>query len=188
VFSLKRPTQEEILRFLANAEASQLTYSPVGLSRQSPPGYNVDEFRLHIGSGAGSFERAAARLESWDAFRLGWTTFHPSTERTDLGANVAIVVRHLGFWSLNGCRVTETFDDASRRGFAYGTLEQHAESGEESFAIEREGGDVWLNIRAVSRPRAALAKVGYPISRRLQKRFREDVGNALKSDASHRTG
>jgi hypothetical protein len=62
-----------------------------------------------------------------------------------------------------------------RFGFAYGTLAEHAESGEERFTVEWHGEDdtVWYDVLAFSRPRQVLARLGYPLSRLLQKRFAE---------------
>lgn len=60
-------------------------------------------------------------------------------------------------------------------GFAYGTLEEHAESGEERFLVELAGdGSVWYEIRATSRPRAWAARGAFPLARALQARFRRD--------------
>jgi uncharacterized protein (UPF0548 family) len=61
-----------------------------------------------------------------------------------------------------------------RYGFAYGTLLEHAESGEERFTIEwdRLKNDVY-HILAFSRPNKILAKIAYPLSRSLQKQFAE---------------
>jgi uncharacterized protein (UPF0548 family) len=43
---------------------------------------------------------------------------------------------------------------------------------------------VWYDIRAFSRPRHVLARLGYPLTRRTQKRFARDsvaaMGNAVK--------
>jgi hypothetical protein len=60
-----------------------------------------------------------------------------------------------------------------RYGFAYGTLGEHAERGEERFAVEwnREDDTVWYDILAFSRPKSLLAIMGYPLSRSLQRRF-----------------
>ena len=57
-----------------------------------------------------------------------------------------------------------------RLGFAYGTLAEHAESGEERFTIEwnRNKDEVLYDIFAFSRPRQAFAKLGHPLSRLLQ--------------------
>ena len=59
-----------------------------------------------------------------------------------------------------------------RFGFAYGTLPDHAERGEERFMIEWLADDsVWYDIYAFSRPQKAIVKLGLPLARRLQKRF-----------------
>ncbi len=107
----------------------------------------------------------------------------PRTASLEPGTVVAVLIRHLGFWSLNGCRVVYTRDGDTRFGFAYGTLTNHAERGEELFEVtmEHETGEVTYRIRAASRPRAALAKAGYPIARLLQARFRRDSVRAMSS-------
>ena len=184
MFLLKRPSETEISRFIHQQERSTLSYGPVGLSRGSPSGYDIDEQRLMIGQGEHTFERAKAALDTWGMFRLGWVELHPAQAPTTPGTTVAILVRHLGFWSLNACRVVERLPTSAHRpvhGFSYGTLDEHAERGEELFAVELEpaDGSVWYRIRAVSRPRSLVARLGYPLSRRLQRRFREDSGRAM---------
>ena len=50
-------------------------------------------------------------------------------------------------------RVVYVVDEPDRKGFGYGTLAQHPESGEESFIVERtDDGSVWLTITSFSRP------------------------------------
>ena len=83
---------------------------------------------------------------------------------------MAVLIRHLGFWSLNGCRVlysVGSLDDVARFGFAYGTLTNHAESGEELFEvfIDPQTDEVIYRIRAISWPQATLARIGQPIVR-----------------------
>ena len=98
---------------------------------------------------------------------------------------VAVLVRHLGVWSLNGCRVLELTGDRESGplfGFFYGTLTNHAEMGEELFEVNLNAttGEVTYRIRAFSKPRAALARIGYPITRSLQARFRRDSIAAMQ--------
>eukprot|EP00913_Durusdinium_trenchii_P005672 g5290.t1 len=47
------------------------------------------------------------------------------------------MARLWGLWSLHACRIVEVVDEADRRGFAYGTLPAHGETGEECFLVER---------------------------------------------------
>ena len=67
-----------------------------------------------------------------------------------------------------------------------GTLAEHAESGEERFTVEwnRSQDEVWYDILAFSRPQKMLARVGYPLSRMLQKRFTEGSKAAMLRAAS----
>jgi uncharacterized protein (UPF0548 family) len=100
------------------------------------------------------------------------------------GSVVAVCIRHIGFWSLNGCRVVYAIDSAggAEWGFAYGTLSNHAECGEEVFTVtlQPETGDVSYVIRAVSKPHAPLARLGHPVVRLLQARFRRDSALAMR--------
>jgi len=94
-----------------------------------------------------------------------------------VGSDVGVLIRHFGFYSLNACRIVYVIDEEDpmkRFGFAYGTLAEHAESGEERFTVElNQKDEVWYDILAFSRPRQMIARVGYPLSRFLQKRFAE---------------
>jgi uncharacterized protein (UPF0548 family) len=95
---------------------------------------------------------------------------------------VAVVVRHLGFWSVNISRLIYVIAEPSRYGFAYGTLACHAEEGEERFLVAHDPNtdEVWYDLFAFSRPKHALARIGYPISRYLQKRFARESLAAMK--------
>ena len=69
-----------------------------------------------------------------------------------------------------------------RFGFAYGTLPSHVERGEERFLIEQDdAGQVWYEIAAFSRPRHWLARLGYPLVRRYQSKFRRESAAAMQA-------
>jgi len=111
-------------------------------------------------------------------FNLPWLRLYWPTTPIEVGATVVILVEHFGFYSLNASRIVYVVDDdgpTCRYGFAYGTLTEHSERGEERFTVEwnRSEGKVWYAILAFSRPQKALAKLGYPLSRMLQRRFAE---------------
>jgi uncharacterized protein (UPF0548 family) len=89
---------------------------------------------------------------------------------------VAVIIKHFGFWSLNCCRIVYVIDEdgpTRRFGFAYGTLPEHAEQGEERFTVEWQPASdlVCYEILSFSRPGCAAVKVAYPAARWLQRRF-----------------
>jgi len=154
----------------------------VGIARERHEGFHADDYVAVIGSGVDAYARAKRALLEWRQFDLGWVELFPRSAPIDPGSIVAVLVRHLGFWSLNGCRVVYRLGGANEFGFAYGTLTNHAESGEEIFAVRFDAstGGVSYAIRAVARPQAVLARVGYPFARRLQARFRVDSARAMR--------
>ena len=184
MFLTHRPTKSEIEKFIDESSNLPLSYSPVGISRESPATFNVDVAGAVVGHGAGAFARAKRALTEWRHFELGWVELFPRAAPIEPGIVVAVLVRHLGFWSLNGCRVVYKFgdDDVSQFGFAYGTLTNHVEMGEESFevSLDRDTEEVTYRIRAVSKPRAVLARIGYPYARISQSRFRRDSIAAMR--------
>ena len=131
------------------------------------------------------FAAAKAALERWQQFRLGWLEASPEDTPIKEGQVVAILARSIGLWWLNACRIVAVVNEdgpVKRFGFAYGTLPDHAGSGEERFLVEwdREEGSVWYDILAFSRPRHFLARLGYPWVRRVQKRFGRESAAAMR--------
>jgi uncharacterized protein (UPF0548 family) len=185
MFLTHRPSQRELEEFIERSRGLPLSYAPVGIARYSPPGFNSDLATTVIGHGRDTFERAKSALALWRHYEMGWVELFPAGAAIDPGTNVGVLVRHLGFWSLNGCRVVYRVGDGeseSSFGFAYGTLTNHAELGEEIFEVrlEPESEAVIYRIQAVSKPRAPLARLGYPIARYFQERFRRDSTRALR--------
>ena len=185
MFLTRRPTPDVIDRFIRESQDLPLSYGPVGIVRAPPAGQHLDELAVAVGHGQADFERARAALLAWKQFDIGWVETFPRHAPVAVGTVVAVLIRHLGFWSLNGCRVLYSVggpDDVARFGFAYGTLTNHAESGEELFEvfIDPRAEDVVYRIRATSWPQVTLARVGQPIVRVLQKRFRDQSAAAMK--------
>jgi uncharacterized protein (UPF0548 family) len=117
-------------------------------------------------------------------FDLKWVSIFPRTTVIQPGAVVAVVVAHFGFWSVNLARVVYVDGEDEMFRFAYGTLGEHAESGEERFTVSLDqSGEVWYDVLAFSRPCHALARIGYPLSRMLQKRFARDSMAAVQRHA-----
>lgn len=189
MFLLLRPSCDTIERFIRASEAKPLAYSPIGIARHETAGRNLDEAVVVVGRGAADFERARSALAAWKQFDTGWVELFPRAASVEAGTIVAVLIRHVGIWSLNGCRVVYTVGDRLRGnhfGLAYGTLTNHAEGGEELFEVflNPDSGDVTYRIRAVSWPRAPLSRIGYPITRWLQAQFRRDSAEAMRRATS----
>jgi uncharacterized protein (UPF0548 family) len=185
MFLARRPTHDFIDRFIRESQDLPLSYGPVGIVGTPPAVRHLNELAAVVGHGRADFERARAALLAWKQFDIGWVETFPRHAPVAVGTIVAVLIRHLGFWSLNGCRVLYGAGgptDVARFGFAYGTLTNHAESGEELFEvfIDPRTADVVYRIRATCRPQATLARFGQPIVRALQTRFRDHSVAAMK--------
>jgi uncharacterized protein (UPF0548 family) len=185
MLSLRKPTPEAIRHFLAEQAKLECTYPAVGATANRPPiGYVVDQTRIKLGEGKDVFRAATRALECWEQFHLGWLEAWPADTPIRVGETVAILARVFGVWSLNASRVVYIVNEVGpihRFGFAYGTLPDHVESGEERFTIEwdRETNSVSYDILAFSRPRHLLTRIGYRLVRRLQRRFGRESGAAM---------
>jgi uncharacterized protein (UPF0548 family) len=185
MLALRKPSEERLRQFLPAQSKLNFTYSAVGATVAVPPaGYVVDRTRTKLGEGARIFEAAKAALECWEHFRLGWVETWPPNAPIKAGQVVAVIARLFGLWWLNACRIVYVVEEegpVKRFGFAYGTLPEHAESGEERFLIEWDqvSGSVWYDILAFSRPRHFLARLCYRWTRRAQKRFARDSAAAM---------
>lgn len=186
MISIRKPTAEVIGRLSADQAGRDFTYAGVsGTATEPPAGYVVDRTRALLGTGEAVFEAAKGALRRWEQFRFDWLEM--ATPETPIRTGeIATVLAHLGgLWSLNFCRIVYVVDETEpvcRFGFAYGTLPDHMESGEERFLVEwnRETGEVFYDILAFSKPQHLLARLGYPVVRRLQKKFARDSVAAMR--------
>jgi len=185
LFRLTAPSDDEVCRFISRHKNSGFSYPEVGASATiAPHGYNVDHSRVPLGKGEGTWRRAVGAIWAWQMFNMPWVNLCWPSVPIQVGIDIAVSIHHFGFYSLNACRIVYVVDEENpvkRFGFAYGTLAEHAESGEERFTVEwdRDEDTVWYDILAFSRPRNSLARLGYPLSRLLQKRFAKDSKAAM---------
>ena len=186
MFSLHKPSEAAVRRFISSQERLPFSYDNVGATRgdAAPRGYVVDCYRVRLGEGPEAYARAVEALRGWRQFDLGWARLLPPRVPIEVGTTVGVLARHYGFWSLNTARIAylvEESGEVERFGFGYGTLPGHAERGEERFGVEwnREDGSVYYDVFAFSRPKHPLTWPGYPFARLLQKRFRRDSTRAM---------
>jgi uncharacterized protein (UPF0548 family) len=189
----RRPSDELLRLFVDAQRALPFTYESVGGTAprgEHPAGFAVDRQSVVLGNGREVFLAARQGIEAWAQFDLGWCEAWPRETPLRAGEVVAVVARSMGLWWANAARIVYVVDESvkstegvvARFGFAYGTLPGHVEMGEELFLVEwAQGTDaVKYNILAFSRPRHPLARLGRPLVRRLQQRFREDSAAAMQ--------
>jgi uncharacterized protein (UPF0548 family) len=187
---LKKPTVEVLRRFLDEQSRREFSYDSVGTTRTKPPrGFVVDHTRIRLGEGGPVFQAGSEALRRWSQFRLRWVEPWPTDTPIQAGEVVAVLAKVFLFWWLNACRIVYVVNEPlpiRRFGFAYGTLPEHAESGEERFVIEWDQADnsVWFDILAFSRPNHILTRLGRPWVRRIQKRFAREAVAALLAETT----
>ena len=141
---------------MASMDQRALTYAAVGCTRTGVVPAGFDELRRsrRVGRGWADFERAADALLTWQMHRRAGLAVTASHERVETGA-VAELRLGVGRLGLRApVRVVDVFDEPNRRGFAYGTLPGHPESGEEAFVVHRHADAVLLSIRSLTAPAA----------------------------------
>ena len=183
MFRITEPSEQDAVEFVSGQRELPFTYDEVGATNTTPPttGYNVDHNRIQIGTGEAVYKKGVDALKNWRHFDLGWVTIVPRGVAVEVGATVAVKARAFGTWSLNASRVVYTIDESRRFGFAYGTLPDHVECGEERFLIESRSDDsVWYDILAFSHPKHPLVRLSKPLARRLQKQFARDSLNKIR--------
>jgi uncharacterized protein (UPF0548 family) len=194
MFLLRKPTDGAIRDYLAAQKDQPFSYDSVGCTHTSPQprrGWNIDCHRVLLGKGEDAFQRAMKAIDHWRMFpcevaKLCWPA--PPHE----GQSVAVLywAAPARLWMLFAARVISLFNETTERaghkveqyGFAYGTLPDHAERGEERFLVEwdRTDDSVWYELLAVSQPRHWLARLVYPYARYEQARFRRLSGAAMQ--------
>jgi uncharacterized protein (UPF0548 family) len=167
--------------------AARLTYPEIGsTARALPSGYRHVNRTERLGSGPDAFTEAAAALMSWQAHLRAGLRVSVAGRTAAVGVNVLLHVRIGPLRVTAPCRVVYVVDEPSRRGFAYGTLDGHPESGEEAFTISLTGdGAVIFAVTAFSRPATWLARAAGPIGRYAQDML---TGRYLKSLATSSEG
>lgn len=173
MFTITEPSDDDVAELIARQRNLEFTYPEVGGTNATPPsGFKVDHNRIQLGHGEATYQRAVDALKKWRQFELGWVNIVPRGVAIEVGATVAVKARAFGTWSLSAARVVYVIDESRRFGFAYGTLPDHVECGEERFLIEWLADDsVWYDIFAFSKPRHPLVRLSSPLARLLQKRF-----------------
>ncbi|MEU5844439.1 DUF1990 domain-containing protein [Rhodococcus sp. NPDC047139] len=156
-----------------------LTYPEVGASARAfreasplPSGYRHLRVERELGYGATDFDVAATRLLTWEMHRRAGIRVPPETPRAAAGLDVQLGVGLGPIRTTAPCRVIEVFGTDRQRGFAYGTLAGHPESGEETFVVELgEDERVIGTVLAFSRPSRWYTRLAGPAGHLVQRRI-----------------
>ena len=149
-----------------------LTYARAGVARtgQVPDGFRWAHRKAIVGSGRADFERAAAAVFDWRAQRGAGLRVRATGPSSRPGTVVVLTagLPRLGYDI--PCRVVWAQAEGDERGFAYGTLPGHPESGEECFLVRLTAdGDVVYEIRVFFRLASPAARLAGPVSLLLQR-------------------
>ncbi len=167
---LQKPSPEHLRARLESYQIEPLSYTP-----PLSIGFIADEHAVRLGFGDASWTAACRALDKWQMFPDWAEVARTAEQGQQPGQIVAMMVSICGLWWVNPCRILRRYDSACTHGFVYGTLPDHAECGEELFAIERREDDsVWYVIRAFSHPRHWMAWAAFPLARWWQCQFVRD--------------
>jgi uncharacterized protein (UPF0548 family) len=186
MFLLGSPSDERIRRILAAHRRSPFSYANTGATRTLlPAGYQVRRDQAAWVRDRMCSTRRRTRCGNGRCSISVWVRLYWPLTPVAVRSVIAVVVGRLGVWMVNVCRIVYVVDEPRRYGFAYGTLSHHAEAGEERFMVEwRDDNSVWYQVLAFSREKHLLAKLAYPLARRLQKKLRRDSGIAMQRAAT----
>lgn len=182
MLSLRVPSSKKLETMLRRQRDQSHSYAELECSRatQAVNGLVFDQLRVRLGSGEDAFVSAKRAINGWQMFPE-WTQVRPEHKSIEAGYTVITCVHALGLWWSNPARIVYVIDEPTRYGFAYGTLPEHLEMGEELFMVEQDSsGRVHYELRAFSRPRWLPARLGYPVVRGLQGRFRRDSARRMQ--------
>jgi uncharacterized protein (UPF0548 family) len=188
VILLRKPSDTRIKGFLEDQRPLPFSYPDVGASRDGAPhGYGANQHRGRLGEGLEAYALAVQAIRHWKMYETGWTTLCWPDAPISEGTVIGVLGRHLGFRSLNACRIVYTTEEEGtslkRYGFAVGTLPGHVERGEERFTVEWHAADdsVYYDLFAFSLPAHPLARAAPPLARMIQRRFARDSLQSMKA-------
>ena len=155
-----------------------LSYSTIGATRgELPEGFHHIRREVIVGSGRECFTAAATQIMGWQMQRRAGVLVDASAPAAEVGSLIKV-----GVGPVSGvCRVVYEIDEPNRRGFAYGTLMGHPESGEEFFGVRFDPADqsVYAQVVGFSRPAVWWSRAGAPLASLLQRRITDRYLAAL---------
>ena len=181
MFLLGSPGIDRIRQILEDNSRAPFSYPETGATRTLlPPDYLVQREQFHLGEGSQVFYRAKGAVQRWQMFDVDWLRlYYPGTPTA--GSAFIVLVGILGIRVVNVYRIVYVIDEPRRYGFAFGTVSPNLRAGEQRFLVEwRADNSVCYEVLAFFIERQFLARLAYPIARKLQQKFRNDSGLAMQ--------
>ncbi|MDQ0770739.1 uncharacterized protein (UPF0548 family) [Pseudarthrobacter defluvii] len=155
----------------------KFAYPGVGSTEQgtAPEGYGHVLEEARLGTGLDVYRRVADGILGWELQRRAGLSVKADSPRAVPGAHVVSGFGVGPFRLPAPCQVVWVHEPAAggvpqSAGFGYGTLPGHPARGEESFEVEiNSRGEVWLRIRAFSRPANWFYAAGGLVTRAAQR-------------------
>lgn len=177
----REPLTADIRDFLNSNALTAFSYSDLGCTRgRNVAGFNTDRFRIELGTGEITFEKAKRALRDWRGFSTDWVRLCWPYKKIVPGTVVAVLAHHYGIYSVNAARIVYAVDEPKRFGYALGSLTSHMVRGEMLLVTYlQDDGRVYYELTSITRPGHWLSWVFYPLARQLQNQFARDSLHAL---------
>ncbi|RBY89473.1 DUF1990 family protein [Blastococcus sp. TF02A-30] len=177
-----------LLRALSPADLvdAPFTYAEVGATAapELPAGYHHAVSTAVVGHGRAAFERAAAAVLDWRQQQASGLRVRATGPAGRPGTVVVLTAGLPRAGYDIPCRVVWASTEGDERGFAYGTLPGHPESGEERFTVRlTPDGAVVHEIRVFFRLASPAARLAGPVSLVLQRLATRRYAAAVRAAA-----
>jgi uncharacterized protein (UPF0548 family) len=127
-----------------------MTVPELGVWPGSDRRYRRSEVTAVVGIGGVAWERAARDVRRWRVKTAsGFSVDHAGPVVG--GDRVTVMARLFGVTIVEPVGVLSVIEEPNRVGFAYRTLPGHPVCGEEAFIVHRDGEEVNLTIRSLTR-------------------------------------
>lgn len=187
MYSLSRPDPLTIERFIRQREAAPAFQSTGGIPQPAPTGFRFNHGTGPLGTGMKTFQAARDAMRDWQMFPP-WAYVRHFDRPPTAGQTVAVTAQCLGVWTTDCCRIVDVTDRENCFAFTYATVEDHAVSGAERFAVYRDRATdrVTYEVASIARPSHWIIWVAYYWFRRIQKRFARESPAVLRAAVERR--
>lgn len=147
--------------------------------RPATPGFPTFQASEWVGD-ASAWPALAEAVMRWEVKIRSGFSVAPVAD-AQCGRNFWLTARFGAIAIHEPVRVVAEVHEPDRRGFAYGTLVGHPVSGEEAFVAHRDGDNVYLTLRSVTRPGVGMWRFAFPAAFLAQRLYRRRYLRALRT-------